>query len=233
VEKYYPIIKKCALFRTIAEDEYAKMMNCMGAQVKGFRSEEYVFLAGDEVSTVGVVLTGVVEIMKENLAGNKHIVAFLEPSDMFAEGIVCTKSRISPVTVRVKEDAKILFIPYARIIKSCGNGCNFHITLIQNMMVVLGEKNVNLNRKLELLSLKGMREKIASFLIAESNDRGSSMFQIMLNRTELADYLNVARTSMCRELARMKDEGLIDYYGNSFKLINKKELLECLEKNER
>jgi CRP-like cAMP-binding protein len=97
------------------------------------------------------------------------------------------------------------------------------------MMVVLGEKNVNLNRKLELLTLKGMREKIASYLINESGERGSSMFQIMLNRTELADYLNVSRTSMCRELARMKEEGLIDYYGNSFKIVNKELLAECLE----
>lgn len=82
---------------------------------------------------------------------------------------------------------------------------------------------------IELLTLKGMREKIASFLMNESNERGSNMFQIMLNRTELSDYLNVSRTSMCRELARMKDEGLIDYYGNSFKVIDKERLGECLE----
>jgi CRP-like cAMP-binding protein len=204
-------------------------MKCLDAQVKSYRAEEYVFFSGDEINFVGIVLSGVVEIMKENLAGNKHIVAFLSASDMFAEGIVCTARRISPVTVQVREDAKILFIPYERVIKSCGNVCSFHISLIQNMMVVLGEKNVNLNRKLELLMLKGMREKIASYLINESGERGSSMFQIILNRTELADYLNVSRTSMCRELARMKEEGLIDYYGNSFKIMNKKLLAECLE----
>jgi CRP-like cAMP-binding protein len=229
MEEFYPILKSCALFRNIGEMEFGSLMKCLGAQVKNFRSDEYIFFSGDEINHVGIVLSGVVEIMKENLAGNKHIVAFLGPSAMFAEGIVCTVKRISPVTVRVKEEAKILFIPYERVIKSCGNSCAFHISLIQNMMVVLGEKNVNLNRKLELLTLKGMREKIASYLMNEVSERGSSMFQIMLNRTELADYLNVSRTSMCRELARMKEEGLIDYYGNSFKVVNKKMLAECLE----
>jgi CRP-like cAMP-binding protein len=97
------------------------------------------------------------------------------------------------------------------------------------MMMVLGEKNVKLNQKLELLTLKGMREKIASYLLNESLERKSNMFQVVLNRTELADYLNVSRTSMSRELARMKEEGLIDFYGNSFKLINKSSLAECLE----
>lgn len=229
MEQYYQALKNCALFRRIGEKEFGHLMECLGAQVKSYKAEECVFLSGQVINYIGIVLTGLVEIMKENLAGNKHIVAFLGPSDMFAEGIVCTVKRISPVTVQVKQDAKILFIPYERIIKSCGNSCIFHISLIQNMMVVLGEKNVNLNRKLELLTLKGMREKIASYLIGESNERGSSMFQILLNRTELADYLNVSRTSMCRELARMKDEGLIDYYGNSFKLFDKEKLAHCLE----
>ena len=229
IEKYYPILMKCALFRNIGEKEIGPLMSCLGAKIRSFQEDDYVFLSGDEINSVGIVLTGVVEIMKENLAGNKHIVAFLGPSDMFAEGIVCTVRRISPVTVKVKEDAKILSIPYERVIKSCGNSCNFHISLIQNMMVVLGEKNVNLNRKLELLTLKGMREKISYYLMNEAGERGSSMFQIMLNRTELADFLNVSRTSMCRELARMKDEGLIDYYGNSFKIVNKDLLAQCLE----
>ncbi|HBI72223.1 MAG TPA: Crp/Fnr family transcriptional regulator [Lachnospiraceae bacterium] len=229
MEKYNSIIKKCALFRNIEEKDYEHLLGCLSAKVKSLQADEYLFFAGDEINYVGIVLEGIVEIMKENLAGNKHIVAFLEASDMFAEGTVCTAKRISPVTARVKEDSKVLLIPYERITKSCGNSCPFHISLIQNMMVVLGEKNVNLNRKLELLTLKGMREKIASFLLNEANERGSSIFQIVLNRTELADYLNVSRTSMCRELARMKAEGMIDYYGRSFKILHWQQLVECLE----
>ncbi|MDF2537500.1 MAG: hypothetical protein K0S76_521 [Herbinix sp.] len=229
MDQYNMILRKCALFRGIGEQDYGHLLNCLGAQVKSYKEEEYIILAGDKVSSVGIVLSGMVEIVKENLAGNKYILAFLEPSHMFAEGIVCTVKRISPVSVRVKEAAQILYIPYERIIKSCGNTCSFHISLIQNMMVVLGEKNVNLNRKLELLTLKGMREKLASYLINEANERESSMFQILQNRTELADYLNVSRTSMCRELSRMKEEGLIDFYGHSFKILNKDGLAECLE----
>lgn len=229
MEQFYPVLKNCALFRNIGETEFGHLMHCLGAQVKTHPAEDYLFLSGDEINFIGIVLSGVVEIMKESLAGNKHIVAFLGPADMFAEGIVCTAKRISPVTVRVKEASKILYIPYERVIKSCGNVCSFHIGLIQNMMIVLGEKNVNLNRKLELLTLKGMREKIASYLIQESARQGSGMFQIMLNRSELADYLNVSRTSMCREMARMKEEGLIDFYGSSFKIIKKEDLAACLE----
>lgn len=228
MEKYIEVIKKCALFRNINDENFVNLLSCLDSNVKTVKENEYIFLAGDKVNQVGIVLEGAVEVMKENLAGNKHIVAFLEPSDMFAEGIVCTISRISPVTVRAREVSKVLCIPYERITKSCGNVCSYHISLIQNMMAVLGEKNVNLNYKLELLTLKGMREKIASFLIKEAKNKGASIFNLLLNRTEMADYLNVSRTSMCRELARMKEEGLIDYYGNSFKILDREGLVECL-----
>jgi DNA-binding transcriptional regulator LsrR (DeoR family) len=73
-----------------------------------------------------------------------------------------------------------------------------------------------------------MRDKLASYLLSEAANTGNSIFQIGLNRNELAEYLNVSRTSMCRELARMKEEGLIDYYGNSFKLKDRERLKECL-----
>lgn len=229
MEEYFPTFKRCALFRGIDECNYKHLLGCLSAQVKNYDEGEYIFFAGDVVNHIGIVLSGRAQIMKESLAGNKHIIAILDPSDMFAEGIVCTASRISPVTVQAMEPLKVLLIPYERIIKSCGQACAFHITLIQNVMVILGEKNVILNWKLELMTLKGMREKLASYLLKTSMEYQSNMFQIPLNRTELADFLNVSRTSMCRELTRMKNEGLIDLYGRSFKILDKKRLAQCLE----
>ncbi|ROR27464.1 CRP-like cAMP-binding protein [Mobilisporobacter senegalensis] len=226
--EYTDTLLKCALFKNIKEQDLEHLLLCLNSYTKNYKSDEYVFFAGKEVNYIGVILSGSIEIIKENQAGSVHIMAFLGPSHIFAEGIVCTKARISPVTIRVKEDSKILFIPYERITRSCGNSCNFHISLIQNMMMILGEKNFNLNTKIELLTLKGMREKIASFLLNEAKIHNSLTFQVIPNRNELAEYLNVSRTSMCRELAKLKEEEIIDYYQNSFKILNMDALKECL-----
>lgn len=229
MEQYFPILNKCALFHGIEEQNYKSLLGCLDIQVKNYDEEEYIFFAGDKVNQIGIVLSGRVEILKENLAGSKHIISILEPSHMFAEGIVCTASRLSPVTVQVMEAARVMMIPYEKVVRSCGKSCAYHFELVQNMMMVLGEKNLILNWKLDLLTLKGMREKLASYLIKASMENGSRTFQIPLNRTELADFLNVSRTSMCRELTRMKDEGLIDLYGRSFKILNPEKLARCLE----
>ena len=231
MEEFYPVLSNCSLLNNIKQNEYSTLLQCISAYTKKFQTNEYAFLAGDQISHVGIVLSGSLEISKVNLAGSKHIIDFLAPSNVFAEGIVCTAKRISPVTVRVKEDSTILFIPFERLIKSCGNSCSFHIQLIQNMMMLLGEKNLLLNRKIELLNLKGMREKLATYLLYEMQKQNALTFQIVPNRNELAEYLNISRTSMCRELARMKELGILDYYLNTFKILSLDALKVCLLTN--
>lgn len=226
--EYTDVLLNCPLFKNIKEQDLNYLLQCLNSYAKNYKSDEYIFFAGNKVNYIGVVLSGSVEIIKENLAGSVHIMTFLGPSHIFAEGIVCTKERLSHVTIRVKEDSKILFIPYERIIKNCGNSCNFHHQLVQNMMMILGEKNYVLNTKIELLTLKGMREKIASFLLNESKAHNSLTFNIIPNRNEMADYLNVSRTSMCRELAKLKEEKIIDYYQNSFKILDEDALIASL-----
>lgn len=230
MEDYLEILSTCPLFENIKEDEYKPLLSCINSHKKLFNSDEYVFFAGNTINYVGIVLSGSVEVIKEDLAGSRHIMDFLGPSDIFAEGIACTKKHIAPVTVRTKEVSQILFIPFDRIIKTCNNSCAFHIQLIKNMMMILGEKNYNMNRKMELLMLKGMREKLATYLLRESLKNNSLTFQIVPNRNELAEYLNVSRTSMCRELAEMKEEGILDYYQKSFKILSRDALKNCLIK---
>lgn len=231
MEQFNTILAKCPLFMNINDNEYKILLSCINSYTKDFQNDEYILFAGDNISSIGVVLSGSIEIIKENLAGARHIIDFLGPSDIFAEGIVCTSEHISPVTVRAKEDSKILFIPYERIIRTCSNSCNFHAQLTKNLIMLLGEKNFSLNHKIALLLLKGMREKLAAYLLNESQKQSSLSFQIIPNRNQLAEYLNVSRTSMCRELARMKELRILDYYQNSFKILSLDALKECLKAN--
>lgn len=222
------LLLNCALFQGIAKQDFPHLLHCLKAHVKTYQAGEYVFSLGDKVNYVGVVLSGRLEIVKENLAGNRTIIAFLTPSHLFGEGIVCTSKRLSPVSVHVQSEASVLLIPYTYIIKSCGNACLFHTQLISNMLRILGDKNYILNTKIDLLTLKGIQEKLITYLLNEAGKNNSLSFNITPNRTELAEFLNVSRTSMCRELSNLKKENLIDYYKNSFKLIDKKGLQDKL-----
>ena len=217
-----------ALFKKMTQEDLINLLPCLRPSIKHYDAGNVVLTQGEQVQYIYIVLEGTVEIAKENLAGQKNIVSILSPSSLFAEGIVCTSHRLSPVIATTLTPSCLLLIPYERIIGGCEHGCSFHHQLIHNMMMLLGNKNYHLNTKMDLLLLKGMREKLVTYLLLEARKQNTLSFTISLNRNQLADYLNVSRTSMCRELGRMKEEGLIDYYQNSFKLLNEKKLYEAL-----
>lgn len=233
--QFLDILQFCPLFYEISKENLPHLLSCVNAIEKQYHYEEYLWLTEDSVTSLGIVLSGSLEIIKENAVGQKHILDFVSPGQIFGEGIICTKDKLSPVSVVARESSSILFIPFEKVIRPCGHSCGFHHQLTQNIITILGEKNKMLNRKIELLALKGMREKIATYLLYEelrfqknSDQKNSRSFTITPNRNELAEYLNVSRASMCRELGRMKEEGIIDYYQNTFKIINRSALKEIL-----
>ena len=230
MKEYFSVLKNCSLLKNIEVDNFTKLFACVNAKIKTYSSNEYVFIAGDKINYIGIVLSGAHETHKENLAGTKHILNFLGPSSVFAEGIVCLAEGISPVTIKVKENSKILTIPFDRIVNTCGNSCAHHIQLIKNIMLHLSEKNLELNQKIELLTLKGIREKLATYLLYEAKRQNKTSFEIVPNRNELSEFLNVSRPSMCRELSLMKSQGVLDYYQNTFKILSFNALEELLVK---
>ena len=235
-EEFLDVLQLCPLFSQIEKKELPHLLSCINAKEKQYQYDEYLWFHEDPVTNLGIVLSGSLEIIKENAAGQKHILDFVSPGQIFGEGIICTHDKLSPVSVVARQTSSILFLPFEKVIRPCGHSCDFHHQLTQNIITILGEKNRILNHKIELLALKGMREKLATYLLYEemklrnniSQNKNSHSFTITPNRNELADYLNVSRASMCRELGRMKEEGLIDYYQNTFKILNHSALKEVL-----
>jgi len=65
-----------------------------------------------------------------------------------------------------------------------------------------------------------IRDKVLTYLIRVSSEVGAQTFSIPFDREALAEYLDVDRSALSRELAWMKRDGLIDFYKNEFKLLN-------------
>ena len=228
MKEYLPILRKCPLFFSLQDAEILSILACIAEPKREYTPDSYLFFLNDQVDSLGIVLDGTVEVIKETIAGNRHILNMLYAGDLFGEGIVVTANRNSPVTVRCRTNVELIYIPYSRLIHSCSNACHFHTTIIQNLCQILGDKNYFLNQKIDLLTLKGMRQRLALYLLNLSETTKSSQFTLPFNRNELADFLNVSRTSMCRELGRMKEEGIIDFQKNKIHILDHEALITVL-----
>ena len=53
-----------------------------------------------------------------------------------------------------------------------------------------------------------------------SLQKHSTEFDIPFDRQQLADYLNLERTNMSKELTRMKEDGIIECHMSHFRLLS-------------
>jgi CRP-like cAMP-binding protein len=97
------------------------------------------------------------------------------------------------------------------------------------MLLIVSERALTLNRKLEYLTIRSMRTKIATYLLEQRKLTGKNTFVMPLKRNDLADFLNVSRTALSREMGRMRDDGLIDFYRSSVKLTDVERLIKIVE----
>ena len=218
MKKYLKILTLSDLFFSIGESELTSLLSCLSARVEAFEKKQFIFSEGDKVEAVGIVLSGQVQVIKEDFYGNKNIVSVFEPGDLFAEAFVCSDVKTLPVSVVCTADSEIMFVDFKKLITTCGNSCAFHHRLILNMLRILANKNILLNQKLEFASKRTTRGKLLAYLSAEAKKTKSASFDIPINRQELADYLSVDRSAMSAELSKLRDEGVLDYYKNHFKL---------------
>ncbi len=166
-----------------------------------------------------MVISGRVHILKEDFWGNRNIITEALPGDVFAEGYACTQGAELGISAVAAEDSRIIFMEVRRVIITCPSACAFHVRLIRNLLSVLARKNLLMDEKLTHLTQRTTREKLLSYLSSESKRQGSASFEIPYNRQQLADYLSVDRSAMSSELCRMRDEGILTFEKNRFRLV--------------
>ncbi len=207
------------LFAGIKPEERKTMLGCIGYHVGKYKKGEIVAFEEENIKHIGIVLSGAVDMIKEDLWGNKTMLVRMHKDELFGETFACGEDNLSVVTFVVSQDAKILFMPFDRVMHSCTMACRFHHQLIENMVHIIADKNRNLMRKVEVVSKRTIREKILAYLSIQAQTQNARYVEIPLGRVELAEYLCVDRSALTRELVKMKAEGLIDYDKNSFRIL--------------
>ena len=217
-KKYSHILKKVKLFEGLSEKETETALEYLSEKNIKYKKGDTIINAGEPVKNIGLVLSGSIQILKDDFNGSRSIIAQFYPSEIFAEALVCAQAEKSPVTAAAAADCEIAFIPFHNITDYSPLTKKFQSKIISNMLNILAEKNIFLNNKIEHLSKRSIREKLLSYLKEESRKHNSKEFSIPFNRYELADFLFLDRSAMSRELGKMQNDDLIEFNKNRFKL---------------
>ena len=125
------------LFAGIRPEERESMLHCTGYYVSQYQKGQPVALEQEHIRHIGIVLEGAVDMIKEDIWGNKTILARIGKDDLFGETFACGSDSLSVVSFVVSKDAKVLFMPFCKAMHTCSNGCEFHQRLVDNMVRII------------------------------------------------------------------------------------------------
>jgi CRP-like cAMP-binding protein len=220
LDKWLNIFKKTYLFNDISDIELTKMFKCLNPSFNSYKKNNIIATMGETFTGIGILLSGSALIVKDNAAGERVIMDILKPGDMFGEMAAFSRIGKWPATITTQDDCNVVTIPANSLISNCGLLCEGHRIMIQNLLKIISEKALMLNRKVEYLSIKSLRGRIGAYLIEQYNMTGKKSFLLSMKRNELAEFMNIPRPSLSREMCKMRDEGLIEFHRSSIKIFD-------------
>ncbi len=218
MEKILPILRASQLFSGISEAELRAMLACLRAEKREFSKGAFLLRLGDTVSSIGIVLSGSVLVVEEDIWGNRNLLSRAGQGETFAAAYACAPGAVLHVSVAAETPVTALFLDIKRVLNVCPSACTHHTRMIRNLLGELAEKNLRFSEKLTHMGQRTTRAKLMSYFSAEAQRSGKYEFDIPFSRQQLADYLAVERSGLSLELGKMKAEGLLDFHKSHFVL---------------
>lgn len=224
MEQYLFVLRNSPFFQGMTDQEILSVLHCVNGMTIQKEKDEYILRVGDSTEAMGLVLSGSVLSIQEDLWGHRNIVDRVGVGEYFAEPFAATPGAVLNVSVVAAENSEILLLNMNRLMQTCATACTHHNKLIRNLVSVMARKVLNLNSKITHMGKRSTRDKILSYLSAESMKQGKLAFDIPYDRQQLADYLCVERAAMSAELSKLRKEGYLKTSRNHFELFTQIEL---------
>lgn len=212
-------LMKLPIFYNFKKNEIIKILKFFSYSKEDFEKNNFIFEIGKPISKIGIILSGEINIIKEDFWGNRNILNKFKSGEIFGEVFALAKVSPNNILVETSQNSKILFLDLTNFSIDNENNSSEILKFLSNIFKISLKKNILFTEKLEHITKKTIREKIISYLSTEALKNRSNSFFIKFDRQELADYLFVERSALSRELSSMKKDGLIEYNKNYFTLI--------------
>ena len=215
------LAKQTGLFSAIPDEVIQKDILSNG-QIQEYRKGQYVIEPQQRINRFGIVISGKINIMHIFPDGNYSLMSAITTGEILGIDLVCTPKQISPYHAVAASQTRVLYYPIARIMVPGHIRESARLQILANLLALISNENMKKEYRLAILSQKGLRERIITYLSMQSARRKKTTFAISFSREELAAYLCVNRSALSHELSLMQQEGLIAFHKNYFTILTEK-----------
>ncbi len=217
MKKNMELMGQIDLMKSITPQEIESYLIEGSCKITQYKKNNIVHFVGEVCSKLEIILSGKVVIERIDESGNLMTIAEFLGGDVLGGNLMFSKNPYYPMTVTAKEATLILEINKDRLFRLFSDNHEFlssYLEYVSDHTVILGDRIKHyVNRTI--------RESIISYLNFEAKKQNSSIIKLSMTKKALAERIGVQRTSLSRELAKMREDGLIEFTPVSISLLNK------------
>ena len=110
MKEFFPVLRSSQLFSGVSEEELTAMLTCLGAEKRSFPKEAFLLRSGDTAESIGLVLSGSVLVIQEDIWGNRNILSKAGPGQTFAAAYACAPGSVLNVSVVAETPVTVLLM---------------------------------------------------------------------------------------------------------------------------
>ncbi len=214
IDNYMDALLKTDLFSGFAREDLQRLFAAHGYGIREYAGGQLIYMQNELCVSMDIILAGRVSVQKIDEDGNILRVAVFSGGEVLGANLLFSRSNLYPMTIVAEGETVILHI-YKELILRLGQSSS---AFMAELLAVVANKTLLLTDKIHALSLKTIRQQVCDFLQYEYYAQKSDVIELKISKKELAQRLGVHRTSLSRELNKMRREGLIEYDARSITL---------------
>jgi len=215
MKNYLGLLKQIDLVKSFDTNQLASLLQAKGNKVNSYEKNNIVHFVGEVCENLEIILSGEVVVERIDESGKLMTIAEFFNGDILGGNLLFSKNPYYPMTVTAKKATIILEISKIQLFDLFAGSLDF----LKSYLEYISDHSVILGDRIKHYVNRTIRECIMSYLDYESKKQDSNTIKMEITKKALAERIGVQRTSLSRELARMRDEGLIEFNSNSIKLV--------------
>jgi len=209
----------CPLFKDMSKEEHDQFLQRNVKAVINYKKGEIVVRQGEVINYMYLLVKGIVRTQMITQEGNAVEIEMLEAVMPLAPAFIFANNNKYPVDVITMEPCTFLKIPKSDWL----NEMIHNEKLMINFLTLNSNLAVFLSMKLQMISLKSLKYKLAIFLLEKTTPE-KNYFILKRTRTQLAEYFGVQRPSLARTIKEFENEGIIKTDGRIITILDRNKL---------
>lgn len=210
-------VEDSVLFKGMDGLTLSRTLEILNASTEEYGKGSMVHRPFTGMTKFGLVLSGLACAFVDDIEGRRTVMTEVTPGRTFGESLSFLRIEDSPVYIIATEYSRILWLS-PEILFSGGDDL-LQMDIQKRFTSMLAERTLAMNNRIQVLSKSKLRDRIITYFSELSSAGNTGTFNVPLNREDMAAYIGTDRSALSRELSRMKADGIIDFYKNSFRIL--------------